>query len=258
MAKKKKQVNTKSGAKTTPESNRRISLETVGIFDDTQSTKGKLLNYLTTGIDVLNKFNPVNQFLYRDTFNTPIGRLMEDAPRSVINRGYRALTGSNGTLIPGRTVTSLPADQVGVLREQILSKPGGNSFTDKDWNDYRGVYRKDKVNYAGGNRGLLNRSVGAANQLEHTLGQYNWSTDAYGNIIVEDLYDYNVTQGRNQKGVYGKVRKLAGDAASKSNEPSKGKIKYKINLGNPKYNWKVMGKPFGGGVSRGGGASSSW
>lgn len=121
-----------------------------------------------------------------------------------------------------------------ILRSQMADRHGESGyFTEEDWTRFQGTY-------TGGMRGPIERTSTAPAMVEHTLGRYHYYTDKYGNIIVTDTYDFNkgnVTQGQEW---YTVVDILADKYGSSDKEPDEQKFHYHINLGNPKYGWKII------------------
>lgn len=149
-----------------------------------------------------------------------------------------------GNIIKPGDVTSLPEDQMQVLREHMMSipnRPKSGSWTKKDYVRYQGEYAEGDD--------WLNKAVSPKSMIEHTLGQYGYYEDKYGNIWVDDTFDYNSPGGRGAEGGYSWLREKGWQYGSRNTHPDETKYHYKINLGNPDYGWKIMtGRP-GGGLS---------
>lgn len=205
--------------------------------------------------DWAHKANPGTQLLY-------------DVARSGVNRAARTLgVPDDKSIWPGGTVTSMSNDQMDWLRQAIMAQGGGTAAPSGQWggprraqgkttDDYRkfvhpgfpyagfpntDVPAKDTRWYKPWTWGVADkirsadwRSTGVPNQIEHLLGDFSWSTDKDGNIIVNDTYDFNTGEGKRDVGTsYGGFRQWAGRNASSDLEPDSQKTKYRVNLGNP-------------------------
>lgn len=165
--------------------------------------------------------------------HNPAAILIEDMSRATLNRMIEAITGKRP--FGGRTITSLPTLQQQELINQVkFAKSQGVDYFNSDM--YKKMYQ---YNYGSRNgqegedrTGLWARMNSPRARIEHTLGQYKFYTDENGNTIVTDVYDFNDDQKQGGEGRYVNVRNnIAATYGSRSSEPDKGKIKYKINLG---------------------------
>ena len=172
---------------------------------------------------------------------TPAGTFASDVVNTAKNKVWRNTVGKilgkgdEWTPFKQSDVTSLPDDQMKVLRAQYESLPdnrkNGGQWTGND-------YRRTTGNYARGDR-LLARTTVPEDMIANTLGQYNYSLDDKGNVIVTDTYDFS--EGYNgAEGKYNTVRKFASNYASGEKDPDAQKKHYKINLGNPNAGWIVI------------------
>jgi len=199
---------------------------------------------------------PIVNWFYK---KSPTGEFARDVARSNVNRFARwtGLVDENDSLISGRDVTSMSNEQMDWLRQAILAKhkgkvPATGSFggvrksVGRNTDDYR-TYVHPGFNYAAfpntdnpNSWGIVNkyraanwRNTGVPNQIEYTLGDWGWTTDKDGNVIVNDTYDFNSAEGHRQSGEYGGIRRWAGENASRDTDPDSGKTHFNINLGNP-------------------------
>lgn len=197
----------------------------------------------------------------------PAWVLAKDAARTQGNRFVRWVGGfftpkaKEWTPLKGEEITHMGNDQMDWLRMAIQAKYGDNipasgSFGGarrglRSTDDYR-TYVHPGFGYASfprqeapegtvdGSSGWserlsygLDRMAGVPGQIEYTLGDWNFSTDDDGNIVVNDTYDFNSGEGQWRKGAYGDLRRWAGRVASSSSEPDAQKTKFKVNLGKP-------------------------
>ena len=196
---------------------------------------------------------------------TPAGTLARDILRTQTNRLARSLglTDEDKSILPGHVVDHLAPDQEQWLRYAIQAKNGGNVVPEGRFGGVRagsGKYQDDYLTYvhpgfrysffpstdlegpwydlassevADKLRTASWRDIGVPNQIEYMLGDWGWSTDADGNIIVDDVYDFNTGEGDKEHGSYTGLRQHAGRYASKDTDPDSQKTRFKVNLGKP-------------------------
>ena len=160
------------------------------------------------------------------SFNHPAVEAVSDLVAASINRAGKAVLGEGTTLIQRPNVTSLPQNQIDILRDMIKQHGGEpkGGFSSSDWRRYQGTY-------TGKNRSLLERMSTPSGKIEHTLGQFNWYTNDNGDIIITDTYDWNTGEGTPNNGMYSKLRAFMGEHGSKDTDPDQWKRHYKINIG---------------------------
>lgn len=196
---------------------------------------------------------------------SPGGTLARDIVRTQVNRAARGLGLSDDTSIwPGGIVRRLTDDQEAWLRLAIQAKNGGggipasgsfggvragsgkyqddyltyvhpgfrysffpNTDVDGPWYDPASWGLSDKL------RTVAWRDTGVPNSIEYMLGDFGWTTDEDGNVIVRDTYDFNTGEGEKEHGSYSGIRAQAGRYASKGTEPASQKTRFEVNLGRP-------------------------
>lgn len=205
------------------------------------------------------KSPPVRRWYHMGIGVNPGVRLVKDIVRNQTNDALRwaGLADEDTHVFKGKTITRLSKDQENWLRMAIQQKYGDKIPDKGSWggrgngrttDDYR-TYVHPNWNYAGQPAtdnsklgqfsNLLWRTKGVPNSIEYVLGDWAFTRDADGNIIVNDTYDFNVGQGRRQKGLYGDIRRRAESLATPHTDPDDTKTKFSINLGNP-TNWPAF------------------
>lgn len=196
---------------------------------------------------------------------TPAGTLARDVLRTQINRAARSigLIDDDKAIFPGSIIDHLSSDQEQWLRYAIQAKNGGNVVPEGRFGGVRagsGKYQDDYLTYVHpgfkysffpstdlegpwydlASSDISNklrtaswRDIGVPNQIEYMLGDWGWTTDEDGNIVVNDVYDFNTGEGDKDHGSYTGIRQHAGRYASSDVEPDSQKTRFQINLGKP-------------------------
>lgn len=198
---------------------------------------------------------------------TPVGTFINDVARANTNKAARGigLIPDDMSILQGPVVDRLSDEQEDWLRLAIQAKYGGKvpenggfggvrvEGTNKYQDDYLTYVHpgfkysffpsseKEGPWYDPSSWSITNklrdvnwRNTGVPNSIEYMLGDFSFGTDENGNIIVQDTYDFNDGEGQGGNGHYKGIRGWAGRHASSNKEPDSQKIRFKVNLGNPK------------------------
>ena len=190
-----------------------------------------------------------------------------DAVKTPINRAVRRLPfiNKNFTLFPGPTVTEMSPAYTDFLRSALRKKYGdtipehgifGNAtgkwsnelpFPDDDYSEYvhPGVNRylnhspdSEKSKFLNAINEIRHVIGIPQNGIEYTLGQFTFNTSPSGDIIISDDFDYNSgkdgTFADFNNGSYTGLHSIFSNLGSGRKEPLSQKIKYRVNIGNPK------------------------
>lgn len=237
------------------------------IIDRKKRKRGALLGALIGGGAGL--YSPIKKSIIGNVVK-PTDAFITDYINTSANRLARniGIVPNDKSIIPGVTIKHLGKKQEEWLRQAIMTKhrgkvPESGSFgggrKGRKFDDYHdhvhpGFYygqfpdpdansevKEESTWYKPSTWDIVNkarmalwRNTGVPNQIEYMLGDWSWNTDKNGNIIVNDTYDFNIGEGKKQKGRYGELRRWAGEHLSRSIDPDSQKIKFRINLGNPK------------------------